>query len=936
MNCPQKNKKDFDFFFFGQQGYIPVRFTRSKKHLEEQVVFSSKKEYWLSFWLGIANNLKELSGLKKVVQIDSDLITETITSHLSERDKNRDADNHEDLLPECELIGSDEEDILLEIVSPDYFKGTLKGIKSVISDIAKSLTDLNVGNNSTSILSLQNREEYCSTTNSCRFDSVMSILFFLYNNYFSSDDIKELELYLPTFSILFQLLKTGKVSIEKARAIWYCILSNNQTKGLHGPIQDVYRSIKMLMMGSIKDPPIMSLFTTPYFCSPWKKCQNKDCEKNCEKKKLIRKNNLEKVNHWGYGLNPIKSMYLSHSSNEQEYCLKGCGALCYVSVVDKFPKYCSIFCSRERANEIGSVTEVTFLNMHHRLISIAYANHVAGQENSTDHFLSIMRNNNNEYFICDGLTDIEKPKQLETSSFPIIYESLSYPESHNKFYPVMLVYKRITEFNSLTSFYKDDDTNIIVETLIDKTTNNYHGEKICLSESVPMEYIPDRFYLARTFINKHEKLISNVGFSGTVNDDGDTERLSIFFSLAQVFFYNKILANIILKQDYSEVVELEEEEEELLQILKTALLSLRYTPSPLISYDSVGIKDFFAKSTFSHKTLADKILSAVHKIYRRFFSNDNELYVNCKHMTEGTICENCKELIKSTDKKRLILSIFNSVSENSIYLKERILVDSRTLELKGLVFKNNEAYHAYTKGPEGYWYNCKYDKIAERVQSIPNEILDITYLIYALCDDLHEKEIFITTENSFKAVKLRESEEYDKELKCILMSDVLPRFVNDSLRITDGICSHYSCKKSMVTEVNIVPEKYLKLLGIQDENKTVKLNFYCSVKTCSDAKSQYLIDTDDENDGKKNEKRKSRGYSDSDISEISEVEHIKAKKLKTKRLKAKRFHRNNNKIFEEKIKVGKEKEKKHIDNSAKNNKRKITCESSNDESEIVM
>ena len=70
MNCPQKDKKDFDFFFFGQQGYTPVRFTKSRKHVEKQVVFSSKKEYWLSFWLDIADNLKELSGLKQVVKID--------------------------------------------------------------------------------------------------------------------------------------------------------------------------------------------------------------------------------------------------------------------------------------------------------------------------------------------------------------------------------------------------------------------------------------------------------------------------------------------------------------------------------------------------------------------------------------------------------------------------------------------------------------------------------------------------------------------------------------------------------------------------------------------------------------------------------------------------------------------------------------------------
>jgi hypothetical protein len=871
MIRPEGERLKFNFKCFGREGYTPEKILKDSNL--ETPAFSKYKDFWFDFWIKVAKFLSHIVGLELVIKIDESVIKQNVEEILEQRDKLDQKDSQG-------VFSQDksQENELQEVVAPLYFKRGRRNIISVIAKISAKCEPKNI--NDSCAFNINDSELFIN--NSCRFDSVMSILYFLYEYYFSFDDIKELELCLPSFSILFKFLKDGKFSYKTARSIWYHILCKGNQKDEHGSIHDVYRSLKRLMMGSTKDPPIVSLFSTPYFCSPGRKCQNVDCETNSMSKKMVKKNiekNIEKVCHWGYGTNPILSMYINNFNNYQDYCSKGCGALSYFSVIDNFPKYCSIFCSREKANDISNVIEVTYLSMTYKLISVAYSNQIVTEKKGSDHFLSIVRSKENKYFVCDGQVNDGKPEILNNTTFPSVFL--------DEYYPVLLVYERETSFNE-AGIYKEGSTSIVIEKIMQDDNRNCIS--ICISESVETKHVPDKFDLAKYFIANFRDNITQVCFSSPMIEDGVIDwkdshikrTLSIFYSLMQIFFHIKVLAVIILS--YNAEFKYDDIDVELLQLMRKILLYLRY---PQLSYDPSEVASLLLRkinnvkyNEFVHQIAITPLnmLKSVPKMIScqsnccetmALYLTENYFFLNCTNMYTITLCENCEREIGPINTKSLILSISNTTAVNIIY-PSNITMMTHVLELSGFVLKNNnDTYDAYFKDWDDDWYCCKYREEIVRVDNIPERLEDVAYMIYFKRNSIYEEEK--AAEHSFKKAIVANSHNNK-----IYMSDVLPSFIDYPLYIY-RYCIHESVSKSEARHAEIMPSKYAEIFKKMETCKPFT-KYFCTVKDCKIDNHLDIEELTDDDVEEKKHKRLKKSTSEAKTNQKIEYKKIKMKR----------------------------------------------------------
>ncbi len=829
MHDPELVKKRFNFEMFGCENAV---FEKYKYKFASWNTLQCKQ--WKDFSLKIAKELLNVVGLRdnSIISLAPKEIGRIIESIINER------------IRETKNVVGDLESnkgnkvILTEV--PPYFSCNVD-VDSLVNVVTKkfeyTVSSEETNSESSGPIPIFGEKDY--TLNACRFDSVMSVLVFLYESCFKQEDIEEFQLNLPTFSIILKLLNINTISNKQFRYIAHSILCPGE-KHTYGPITSVYRRFKRLTGASPDDPSIMSLFATPYFNSR-PICSRDACDYVFSRKYEGWNYSFSKINHWGSErVNPIEASFICTPGTLQEHCVKCSGPLTHTSFLYSYPNYFSIYCSRDISENLNKEATINFVSMQYRLVSVVYSNYKkeVGQKYS-DHFLTIVCKENNgktSYFLSDGILPVPTinykcPVELENvNEFPVLYRE--------KFQPHLLIYQKVI-------INKESDPEFSEAFSISHLDSNKyeHSIQVEFREKIATGYEPDKIALAKYFITSDnlQTLVRGVAFSS--NTQLSKEKLSYIYACMQVFFHNNVLAHQILTS---------KRESNLLQNLRDILLFLRYSNVAVIELNEQWLEKIV--------TIEDLLINIVKEVHGDFFNADPEKdRRSCDALQDmKTICVEasnlqCIKLDENKLSKVETVSILNSGNKvENFRLTEKIIIGNKEFMLAGFVregFMNEgkaeeqkkekelqKNYSAYVKNWDyGVWYRYCFDNVIKITEEEMKEILAtggkdsdsdeevgdnsapdnrIVYWSYIHCD-LDLKSSFDISEEAFRAVSaektnlISDAQRNHGEL-FLPIRNVLSDFCKEQLYIRSP-CPHGSCCIEHQIRGNIMPLKYMEL-----------------------------------------------------------------------------------------------------------------------------
>jgi hypothetical protein len=267
MPCPAIDKAKFNFRLFGDTyGYNCKTFEQNKDKFVDWDIFD--KVLWQNFFLAVAVEMAEVAGLgtdNSLIHVETDEVNRIVESIIDDRRTNR---PKEDDIDESSQTDNDGKLYMI----PEIFKTSNNNLWSK-QDSWEEIGVLNVPSK-------------VFTTNACRFDSVLSMLVFLFSNHFDDDAKDEFEFNLPAFSIIQKLLQNEDITFPQFRYLSHSMMLCNDEKYTQGSLEEVYRRFRKLSGASAEDPSIMSLFAAPYFRGN-AYCSQDLCTKKDKKKRSI-------------------------------------------------------------------------------------------------------------------------------------------------------------------------------------------------------------------------------------------------------------------------------------------------------------------------------------------------------------------------------------------------------------------------------------------------------------------------------------------------------------------------------------------------------------------------------------------------------------------------------------------------------------------------